>query len=56
MRKMVYFDENSATDYLTILNGGTLLISDSEEEKVGNNTEIRAGARLKVIIKSYMSF
>lgn len=26
MRKIVYFDENSATDYLTILNGGTLLI------------------------------
>ena len=52
MRKIVYFDENSATDYLTILNGGTLLISDSEEEKVGNNTEIKAGARLKVLFNS----
>lgn len=29
-------------DYLTILNGSTLLISDSEEEKAGNNTEIKA--------------
>lgn len=26
MRKIVYFDENSATDYLTILNGGTLVL------------------------------
>ena len=38
MRKIVYFDENSATDYLTILNGGSLVISDSEEEKVGGET------------------
>ncbi|NBH86680.1 hypothetical protein D7X88_18805 [bacterium C-53] len=52
MRKIVYFDENSATDYLTILNGGTLLISDLEEEKVGNNTEIKVGAKLKVLFNS----
>ena len=35
MRKIVYFDENSATDYLTILNGGSLVIVDTDEEKVG---------------------
>lgn len=52
MRKIVYFDENSATDYLTILNGGTLLISDSEEEKIGDKAEIKAGAKLKVLFNS----
>lgn len=52
MRKIVYFDENSATDYLTILNGGTLLISDTDEEKVGNNAEIKAGAKLKILFNS----
>lgn len=52
MRKIVYFDENSATDYLTVLNGGTLLISDSEEEKVGDKEEIKAGAKLKVLFNS----
>lgn len=52
MRKIVYFDENSATDYLTILNGGTLLISDSEEERVGDSAEIKAGAKLKILFNS----
>lgn len=52
MRKIVYFDENSATDYLTILNGGTLLISDSEEERVGDRAEIKAGAKLKILFNS----
>lgn len=44
MRKIVYFDQNSATDYLTILNGGTLLIFDSEEEEIADKAEIKAGA------------
>ena len=52
MRKIVYFDENSATDYLTILNGGSLVISDSEEEKVGGNAEIKVGAKLKLLFNS----
>ena len=52
MRKIVYFDENSATDYLTILNGGSLVISDSEEEKVGGNAEIKVGAKLKMLFNS----
>lgn len=52
MRKIVYFDENSATDYLTILNGGSLVISDSEEEKVGSNAEIKVGAKLKMLFNS----
>lgn len=52
MRKIVYFDENSATDYLTILNGGTLLISDLEEERVGDRAEIKAGAKLKILFNS----
>ena len=52
MRKIVYFDENSATDYLTILNGGSLVISDSEEEKVGDTAEIKVGAKLKILFNS----
>ena len=52
MKKIVYFDEESATDYLVIQNGGSLLIEDTDEDKIGNNAEIKAGAKLKMLFNS----
>lgn len=49
MKKVIYFDECSATDYLTILNGGTLMITDTDEEATGTKAEIKVGAKLKIL-------
>ena len=52
MKKIIYFDENSATDYLVMKNGGTLIIEDKEEEKYGSHGEAKVGAKLKVLFNS----
>ena len=39
LKKVVYFDENSATDVLIIKNGGALVLNDSEENKSGDKAE-----------------
>ena len=46
MRKIVYFDEDSATDYLVIQNGGSFLMEDLNENKIGGNGEVKVGAKL----------
>ena len=52
MKKVVYFDENSATDYLVVKNGGALVLNDFEEEKSGSSAEIHVGAKLKLLFNS----
>lgn len=47
MIKIVYFDEESATDYITIKNGGSLVMS-SEQATAKQHTEVlQAGVRIK---------
>lgn len=52
LKKVVYFDENSATDYLVVKNGGALVLNDFEEEKSGSSAEIHVGAKLKLLFNS----
>lgn len=52
MKKIVYFDENSATDFLIIKNGGALVLNDSEENKSGDKAEVNVGAKLKLLFNS----
>lgn len=52
MRKIVYFDEDSATDYLVIQNGGSFLMEDLNENKIGGNGEVKVGAKLKALFNS----
>ena len=52
MRKIVYFDEDSATDYLVIQNGGSFLMEDLNENKIGGNGEVKVGAKLKSLFNS----
>ena len=37
MKKIIYFDENSATDYLVMKNGGALVIEEEDKEKDGSH-------------------
>ncbi|RGI42447.1 hypothetical protein DXB52_14945 [Ruminococcus sp. OM04-4AA] len=52
MKKIIYFDENSATDYLVMKNGGALVIEEEDKEKYGSHGEIKAGAKLKLLFNS----
>lgn len=52
MKKIIYFDENSATDYLVMKNGGALVIEDEDKEKYESHGEIKAGAKLKLLFNS----
>lgn len=52
MKKIIYFDENSATDYLVMKNGGALVIEEEDKEKDGSHGEIKAGAKLKLLFNS----
>lgn len=52
MKKIVYFDESSATDYLVIKNGGSLVLTDSDESKSGNKAEANIGAKLKLLFNT----
>lgn len=52
MKKIIYFDENSATDYLVIQNGGALVFSDSDAQKTGDTVELNVGAKLKLLFNS----
>lgn len=52
MKKIVYFDEDSATDYLIMQNGGALVIEDTDEDKMGTHSEVKIGAKLKLLFNS----
>ncbi|MGH1047539.1 DUF6414 family protein [Bacillus mycoides] len=47
--KVVYFDEGSATDYLTILNGGSFLGETQKTKKKGHEESAEVAVRLKAL-------
>lgn len=47
MVKIVYFDEGSATDYLTIKNGGSLVIENEKTKERKHNESVQAGVGIK---------
>ncbi|MDF2883776.1 MAG: hypothetical protein K0R54_4340 [Clostridiaceae bacterium] len=47
MIKVVYFDEGSATDYLTIKNGGTLIIKNDKVKENKHKEEMEIGGKLQ---------
>ncbi|PEE61278.1 hypothetical protein COM90_02225 [Bacillus thuringiensis] len=47
--KVVYFDEGSATDYLTILNGGSFLGETQKTKKKGHEESGEVAVRLKAL-------
>ncbi len=47
MLKVVYFDEGSALDFISIKNGGNLLEETVKEKKTGSNFKGEAGAGVK---------
>ena len=55
MIKIVYFDEGSATDYLTIKNGGSLVIENQSKTKRQHSENLQAGVRVKSLL-NYLFF
>lgn len=47
MKKIVYFDEGSATDYLTIKNGGSLVIENVKTKEKKHSESMQAGIGIK---------
>ena len=47
MIKIVYFDEGSATDYLTIKNGGSLVIENEKTKEKKHSESLQAGVGIK---------
>lgn len=47
MKKIVYFDEGSATDYLTVKNGGSLVVENVKTKEKKHNESMQAGIGIK---------